>query len=240
MSWSPPPPNWDAVAGRVLDGLFSAIREEMPGYSDSVTVFGSAAIQLCYDEHFTSADVDLMVLSGGDDLRELAGRLGLGRSGSVRAAYGLQICPPQLFRPTPHYMQRAHLEKRHGVNVVVPHVRDILVAKLHRFREEGLRGIAAKDRKAFLRVRELSGGHPTDHEMIEDLRLCEPDLRVPDDGSVNAFRLNVLDLFSELFGRRIDLETEILGPGRESARIRPDHHGSDPGGLLSGLEPTRD
>ncbi len=240
MTWVTPPPKWNTLAGRVLDGLCAGIRNEMPGYAAPVTVFGSAAIQLCYDEHFASADVDLMVLSEGGSLRELAGRLGLGRSGTVRTAYGLQICPPQLFRPTPHYLQRAHVEERHGVPVVVPHVRDILVAKLHRYRIEGQTGIAAKDRRAFQRVRELSGGHPADEEMIEDLRLCEPWLRVPDDGSVNAFRLNVLDLFASIYGRRVDLESEILGPAREAARFRPDRDGPDLGELLSDLEPTRD
>lgn len=238
MSWIVPAPHWDTLAGRILDDFFAALRQEMPDYHEPLTIFGSAAVQLCYDEHFASADVDLMVLSGGEELRDLAARVGVGRSGTSKPVYGLQICPPQMFRPTPHYLQRAHVEQRHGIRVVVPHVRDILVAKLHRFREVGQTGIAAKDRKAFQRVRELSGGHPAEEEMIEDLRLCEPSLRIPDDGSVNAFRLNVLDLFRELYGRKIDLESEILAPAREAARFPPD--GPDPGSLLSDLKPTRD
>lgn len=240
MSWVMPTPNWDTVAGRVLDDFFAAIHRELADYQVPVTIFGSAAIQLCYDEHFASADVDVMVLSSGERLRELAGRMGLGRSRTLKSVYGLQICPPQLFRPTPHYLQRAHVERRHGVTVVVPHVRDILVAKLHRFREEGRSGIAAKDRMAFYRVRELSGGHPTEEEMIDDLRWCEPHLRIPDDGSVNAFRLNVLDLFPEVFGRRLDLESEVLAPARDAARMPPEVHGPDPEVLISGLNPTRD
>lgn len=240
MSWVMPSPKWETVAGRTLDSFFEGLHNEFPDYVGSLTVFGSAAIQLCYDENFLSADVDLMVLSGGDRLRELAGRLGLGRSGKVMVPYGLQICPPQIFRPTPHYILRAHVEKRHGVTVVVPHVRDILVAKLHRFREEGRDGIAAKDRRAFQRVRELSGGHPTEEEMIDDLRACEPEFRIPEDGSVNAFRLNVLDLFTAVFGRRIDLEMEIIAPAREAVRFDPDRDGPDPGPLLSNLEPERE
>lgn len=240
MSWIVPEPRWETVAGRILDDFFKALRQERPDYHEPVTIFGSAAVQLCYDEHFVSADVDLMVLSGGEELRGLASRMGLGRSGTLKPVYGLRICPPQMFRPTPHYLQRAHVEQRHGIRVVVPHVRDILVAKLHRFCEVGQTGIAAKDRKAFQRVRELSGGHPAEEEMIEDLRWCEPSLRIPDDGSVNAFRLNVLDLFPELYGRKIDLESEILAPAREAGRFPPDFQGPDPGGLMAGLNPSRD
>jgi hypothetical protein len=55
----------------------------MPGHDQPLTVFGSPAIQLCYDEHFTSADVDLMVIADGERLPHLAAELGPGRSGTV-------------------------------------------------------------------------------------------------------------------------------------------------------------
>jgi hypothetical protein len=57
----------------------------MPGHDQPLTVFGSPAIQLCYDEHFTSADVDLMVIADGERLPHLAGEPGPGpgRSGTV-------------------------------------------------------------------------------------------------------------------------------------------------------------
>ena len=240
MTWITPAPRWDTLAGHVLDSFCEGIREAMPSYDFPLTLFGSAAIQLCYDEHFTSADVDLMVMAEGERLRSLATHLGLGRSGTVKASYGLQICPPQFFRTTPHYLQRACTETRHGVTVVIPHVRDILLAKLHRSRVDRQEGLVPKDRRAFQRVRELSGGRPNEADVIEDLRLCEPSLRVPGDGSVNSFRLNVLDLFSTIFGRPVDLELEILRPAREAEVVRHGGQGPEIDDLISGLEPTRD
>jgi hypothetical protein len=123
---------------------------------------------------------------------------------------------------------------------VVPHVRDILIGKLHRFRDDGQRGLAAKDRRAFHRVLELCGGRPTDSDMLEDLRLCEANLRVPSDGSVNFFRLNALELFRSIYLRELDLESEIHAPARQA--ISRALGGEDPKieSLLDGLEPTRD
>lgn len=240
MNWTTPAPSWETLAGRLIDAFCEGIREAMPNYDQPLTVFGSAAIQLCFDENFTSADVDLMVIADGERLRLLAGELGLGRSGTVKTPYGLQICPPLLFRPTPHYLQRAHTESRHGIRVVIPHVRDILVAKLHRSRFEGQAGLVAKDRRAFERVREMSSGRPGEEDLIEDLMLCEPSLRLPGDGSMNSFRLNVMDLFTSIYGRAINLESEVLKPARDaelSSAIGEDPAIDD---LLSRLDPTRD
>lgn len=240
MRWECPAPGWDTLAGRVIDRFLAGLSEAIPEYNSPLTVFGSAAIQLCLDDRFTSADVDLMVVSESERLRDLARHLGVGRSGGVSVCYGLQICPPQLFLTTPHYLHRAWVGERQGLTVVVPHVRDILVGKLHRFRDEGQRGIAAKDRRAFEKVRELSDGHPSDSDMLEDLRLCEASLRVPSDGSVNFFRLNVLDLFRTFYQRELDLESEVHAPARHA--ISRALGGGDGGiaSLLDGLEPTRD
>lgn len=139
--------------------FFAAVHAHLPEYDQPLTIFGSAPIQLCMDESFASADVDLMVLEGGEALRRIATESGTACTGMGR--YGVQICPPQLFRPPPHYIQRAHLETRHGLKIIVPHLRDILIAKLHRSRVDGQEGLVPKDRRAFQRVRELSGGHPT-------------------------------------------------------------------------------
>jgi len=239
MKWETPAPDWDTLAGGVIDRFLAGLSEAMPDYDSPLTVFGSAAIQLCLDDQFTSADVDLMVFSERESLRDLAKQVGAGRRGAARLRYGLQICPPQLFLTTPHYLQRAWVERRHGLTVVVPHVRDILIGKLHRFREEGQQGLAPKDRRAYERVRELCG-RPSDLDLVEDLRLCDSYLKIPADGSVNCFRLNALDIFRTIYRRELDLETEVLAPARRSLAEAIGESEAKIETLLDGLDPNRD
>lgn len=212
MNWTPPPPRWDTLAGKVLDSFFAAVHQAMPDYDQPLTIFGSAPIQLCLDEDFASADVDIMVLEGGEKLRRIAAEAGLGRAGTVRTAFGVQICPPLLFNPTPHYLQRAHTEVRQGLTIIVPHLRDILIAKLHRSRMEDQETLIPKDRRAFQRVRELSGGHPTLPEFLQDLVNCESSFRPPHDGGLNSFRFNAENALHEIYGHRLDLKRDILDP----------------------------
>lgn len=240
MSWETPPPVWDTPAGRLLDAFLAALKKDAPGYSEPLTIFGSAAIQLCLDESFTSADVDVMALAGNERLREIAKTAGLGATGSIRAAYGIQICPPQLFRTTPHYLLRARMERRHGIKVILPHLRDVLLAKLHRSRAPGQEGLVPKDRRAFQRVRELCGGHPTEADIIEDLRLCSQDLLIQAAEEPNAFRLNVLDLFRSVFGRGLDIENEILKPARQALGTVQDVDHEEIQRRLASLRPDRD
>jgi hypothetical protein len=218
MNWMPPPPRWDTLAGKVLDSFFAAVHQAMPDYDQPLTIFGSAPIQLCLDEDFASADVDIMVLEGGEKLRRIAAEAGLGRAGNVRSAFGVQICPPLLFNPTPHYLQRAHTELRHGLTIIVPHLRDILIAKLHRSRVEVQEVLIPKDRRAFQRVRELSGGHPTLPEFLQDLVNCESSFRPPHDGGLNSFRFNAENALHEIYGHRLDLKRDILDPASFAAQ----------------------
>jgi hypothetical protein len=240
MKWVMPEPRWDTVAGTLLDAFFRAVRQELPDYDAPLTVFGSAAIQLCLDDEFASANVDLMVILETGRLRGIARGLVVENIGAPRPHYGLQICAPHWFRAAPHYLQRAWTGDRNGLRIVVPHVRDILLAKLHRSRVDGQEGLVAKDRRAFVRVRELCDGHPDTHDVLEDFVLCEPEFRVPTDGSVNSFRLNAMDLFREVFGRDLDLEREVLAPAR--AADIPNGGGDEPQlpELLSELDPDRD
>lgn len=239
MIWEMPQPRWDTTAGRLLDRFLEGVAGEIPDFREPVTVFGSAAIQLCFDDRFVSANVDIMVFHQSVRLRELAQRLGVGRSGKVGSDYGLQICPPALFLSTPHYLQRAWMGERHGMRVVVPHVRDILIGKLHRFREVEQDGLTPKDRRAFERVRELTGGRPSEGDLLEDLQLCGPALRIPGDGTVNNFRLNVLDVFRTVYGRALDIEAEVLEPAR-AAEEGGRSSGFAVREALEGLSPDRD
>jgi hypothetical protein len=240
MSWAIPAPKWDTVAGRILDGFLKTVHESLPDHRQPMTVIGSAVIQLCLDEAFTSADVDVMVLSDAERLRGVADRSGFGGTGtrSNQPAYGVQICPPRFFKPPPHYLQRAHTELRHGIPVVVPHVRDVLIAKLHRFRSESQEGLVLKDSRAFDRVRALCGGRPSVEDLIEDLVQCEAEFRVPVDGSVNAFRLNVLDLFATHYGKKLDIEREIVQP-LKLAEDQVRYFTNEVTRMISELEPER-
>jgi hypothetical protein len=78
MSWMPPPPRWNTLAGEVLDAFFAAVHQALPTYNQPLTIFGSAPIQLCLDEDFASADVDIMVLERGETLLRIAAEAGLG------------------------------------------------------------------------------------------------------------------------------------------------------------------
>ncbi|HBJ84575.1 MAG TPA: hypothetical protein DDZ88_12035 [Verrucomicrobiales bacterium] len=187
MNWSVPPPNWAGAAGRFLDAFFAGLHAQMPDYTEPLTLFGSVPIQLCLDEAFTSADADIMVSGELPKLREVARKLELSAGGSVRPTFGLQLCPRHFFRTTAHYLQRAHVEVRHGVKIIVPHVRDVLIGKLHRSRTPEQEGLATKDIRAFHRVRQLCGGHPTEDDLIEDMLECAPYFRMPEHGEVNYF-----------------------------------------------------
>lgn len=238
MSWETPQPNWKAPAGQIINSFLAKLHQEIPSYSHPLTLFGSAAIQLCLDEEFTSADIDLMAFTDNQVLRDLARAAGVGRSGSLRPDYGIQICPPQLFRTTPHYLLRAQIETRHGLKIIIPHVRDILIGKLHRSRSPEQDGLVAKDRRAFFRVRELSQGHPSEQDLIEDLRLCADDLALRTTEEGNAFRLNAMDLFQMLFQRPLNIQKEILTP--VSQVVAPSLKSSDVENLLKRLQPDRD
>lgn len=206
----------------------------MPDFDGQLTIFGSAPIQLCLDEEFISADADVMVFSHAEELRVIASRETQGSG----LAHGVQVCPAGFFQTTPYYLARAHVETRHGLRVVVPHLRDVLIGKLHRSRFDGQDGLVPKDIRAFHRVRKLCEGHPDEQELLEDLRLCEPFFRAPVAGEVNHFKLNVLDLWSQLFGRTLNVQQEVISQATSAQRLTPPSAGIHI--QLESLRPDRD
>lgn len=240
MNWTVPPPNWSCAAGHVLDAFFAGLHAELPDFTEPLTLFGSVPIQLCLDDSFTSADADIMVSGDPARLRTVARKLELTAGGTLRPVFGLQLCPRYFFRTTAHYLQRAHVEMRHGIKVVIPHVRDVLVGKLHRSRIPEQESMAPKDLRAFQRVRQLCGGHPTEDDLIEDLLDCAPYFRLPEHDDVNYFRLNVEDLWINLFGRKLDVEERILQPLR-TMEAETRHSDDTPiSQMLDNLKPLRD
>lgn len=240
MNWSVPPPNWSGAAGRFLDVFFAGLHAQMPDFAEPLTLFGSVPIQLCLDDSFTSADADIMVSGDLTRLRELARKLEMIAGGSARPAFGLQLCPRHFFRTTAHYLQRAHVETRHGLKIIVPHVRDVLIGKLHRSRTPEQDGLVAKDIRAFHRVRQLCDGHPNEDDLIDDLLECASYFRPPEHGDVNHFRLNVEDLWTGLFAKRLDVEERILKPLRamEAEAGRPNDGSVRQ--MLDDLRPTQE
>lgn len=238
MNWQVPPPCWDTFAGRMLDAFFTRVQQQMPGFEGPLTVFGSAPIQLCVDGDFVSADADVMVLSHAAELRQIAADVVPSKTGPG-VMHGVQVCPADWFRTTPHYLARAHMETRNGLRIIVPHLRDVLIGKLHRARVEGQEGLVPKDLRAFARVRQLCGGRPAEQDLLDDLRACEAYFRPPPAGQIHSFKLNTLDLWRQLFGRDLDVEGEIVSPViQEEAEIYKAFRRVDD--LLEGLRPERD
>jgi len=61
-------------------------------------------------------------------------------------------------------------------------------------------------------VRELSDGHPTLPEFLQDLVNRESSFRPPHDGGLNSFRFNAENALLEIYGHRLDPKRDILDP----------------------------
>jgi hypothetical protein len=180
----------------------------------TITVFGSAPIQICIDSSLTSADVD--VFSDFEHLREIADKAGLGQD---KAAFYVQVSSELNFRTSPRWRNRTQSARIANVTFIFPHPIDILIAKLNRLDE--------KDIRAFEIVRAKTG-HPTEEELIKELQLAV-DLFRPgfDEEQGHDMANNCRRLWPLIFGREIDPRAEIIAP---ALAIRKAGYG----------EPTRD
>ena len=180
----------------------------------TITVFGSAPIQICVDSTLTSADVD--VFSDFEHLREISDKAGLGQD---KAAFYVQVSSELNFRTTMRWRDRAQSARIGKVTFVFPHPIDILIAKLNRLDD--------KDVRAFEVVRAKTG-HPTEAELIKELQLAV-DLFRPsfDEEPGHDIANNCRRLWPLIFGREIDPRAEIIAP---ALAIRKAGYG----------EPTRD
>ena len=165
----------------------------------TVTVFGSAPIQICVDATLTSADVD--VFSDFEPLREIADKAGLGQD---RAAFYLQVSSELNFRTSPRWRDRTQSARIGRVTFVFPHPIDILIAKLNRLDEKDVRAFRAVIAKT---------SHPTEAELIKELQLAV-DLFRPsfDEEQGHDMANNCRRLWPLIFGREIDPRAEIIAP----------------------------
>ena len=180
----------------------------------TITVFGSAPLQICIDSTLTSADVD--VFSDFESLREIADRAGLGQD---RAAFYVQVSSELNFRTTPRWKDRVQSARIGNVTFIFPHPIDILIAKLNRLDDKDVRAFRAVIAKT---------GHPTEAELIKELQLAV-DLFRPsfDEEQGHDMANNCRRLWPLIFGREIDPRAEIIAP---ALAIRKAGYG----------EPTRD
>jgi len=114
----------DTPAGRLLKKLAAALPKNR---EFSITVFGSAPIQICVDSGLTSAYVD--VFSETEDLKDLVERLELGQG---KAEFYCQVSSELNFRTSPRWRTRAKSVRVEGCLLHFPHAIDILIAKLNR------------------------------------------------------------------------------------------------------------
>ncbi len=199
---------------RAAELLHQLVAVLPPDRKFTITVFGSAPLQICIDSTLTSADVD--VFSDFEFLREMADQAGLGQD---RAAFYVQVSSELNFRTTPRWKDRAQSAQIGNVTFIFPHAIDILIAKLNRLDDKDLRAFRAVIAKT---------GHPTEAELIKELQLAV-DLFRPsfDEEKGHDMSNNCRRLWPLIFGREIDPRAEIIAP---ALAIRKAGYG----------EPTRD
>lgn len=198
-------------AGRILRQFISTLPKERPF---TITVFGSAPIQIMVDPNLLSADVD--VFSSAEEMADLVHAAGLDRE---QTDFYIQVSSELNFRTTQRWKGRTQSTQIENVKLVFPHPIDILIAKLNRLDD--------KDVRAFEVVRAKTG-HPTEAELIKELQLAV-DLFRPsfDEEQGHDMADNCRRLWPLIFGREIDPRAEIIAP---ALAIRKAGYG----------EPTRD
>ena len=198
-------------AGLLLRKLISLLPTDR---QFTITVFGSAPLQITIDSGLTSADVDLF--SDWEPLDELVHQH---RLGTGQAEFFIQVASELNFRTSPRWRERAQTISVGNCALRFPHPIDILIAKLQRLDE--------KDLLAFRTVVARTG-HPTEQELIDELQLAV-DLFRPgfDEEAGHDLTDNCRRLWPLIFGRPIDPRQEIIAPALQK---RKEGYG----------EPTRD
>lgn len=188
--------NWECTAGQVLKRLFAALPPAPPV---TITLFGSAPLQLTLEPGFVSADIDLFSESNIVEATVQTAHLGKNSVGVY-----IQCCWEGNFRAGPRWRLRAASLACENVTLIIPHPIDLLIAKLHRYEE--------KDRNAFRLVRERTR-HPTEQELLTELQfavdLYRPNFDEENCGDITA---NTVIMWREMFGRSIDVRQEIIAP----------------------------
>jgi hypothetical protein len=203
--------NLNTRAADLLRKLAAALP---PNAEFTITVFGSAPIQITVDSTLTSADVD--VFSDFEALREAVEKAGLSQE---KTPFYVQVSSELNFRTSPRWKDRTQSTRIGNCTFIFPHPIDILIAKLNRLDEKDLRAFRAVMAKT---------GHPTEAELIAELQMAV-DLFRPsfDEEQGHDLANNCRRLWPLIYGREIDPRQEIIAP---ALAIRKAGYG----------EPTRD
>jgi hypothetical protein len=202
-SWWSAKIDWDTPSGQLLRKFVKSLPKER---SFSLTIFGSAPLQLTVDRSLLSGDVDLFS-DTDDDLTPLVQACGLDKE---RGGFYLEPSYELSFRTSPRWRRRAKAIQFENAILTIPHPVDILIGKLDR--------LAPKDVEAFERVLAVTG-HPTVDEMMTELQNAV-DLFRPsfDESSPNRFIENTERLWKEIYKQQIDVRRAIIEPALERRR----------------------
>ncbi len=206
--------DWNGNAGRRLDE-FARRLPAQPRLT--VTVFGSAPLQLFVESSFLSEDIDLF----GDDMTTafLEQFVTANHWEKGTTDFYIQVCDPLAFKSTINWRDRAIKVERHGHLFHFVHPWDVLVSKLQRLEE--------KDLNAFRLVIGKTG-HPTEDELVRHLQLAV-DLYRPkfdEESARGDMLMNTHLLWQTLWGKDIDVRARIIRPALE--RAEREHRPADP------------
>ena len=195
--------DWNSPAGRLLLEFASFL----PGdRHHSVTVFGSAPLQLGIDPDFLSVDVDIF---SDEDFRELISRHSLGKG--QRAVY-LDQCEPSTFAATPDWPVRAFTARVGKNEFCFPHPIDILVSKLPRLEEKDLAAFRLVFHKTGLPTEEQLKG-----ALMNAVDLYRP--RFAEESHASDIYANTRTVWKELYGKEIEVRNEIVTPALERRKV---------------------
>jgi len=241
MKW-PADIAWNSPAGQLL----SLLGEIVPANRrTSILLFGSAALQVTIAPSVLSEDADVApdVVPYSPDsnkFKNALGRVELAKLirdhklGKGQRKLHLQVNAYEAFDPGSRWGRRVMTVERGNIQITIPHPIDILIAKLHRYE--------AKDLEAFKMVLARTG-FPTAEELLAELRanhrLFKKQERshanMPSQFPESKIAQAVPKLFTELYGKRINVRRDILLPAEQAVAESYNDHKK---GHQSALEET--
>ena len=188
--------NLETPAAAILRVLAAALPQDR---EFTITVFGSAPIQITVDSTLTSADVDVF-----SNFEDLAGIVENARLSQKDTAFYVQVSSELNFRTSPRWKDRTQTALIGNCTFVFPHPIDILIAKLNRLDDKDLRAFEVVIART---------GHPTETELIYELQMAV-DLFRPsfDEEQGHDLANNCRRLWPLIYGREIDPRAEIIAP----------------------------
>jgi hypothetical protein len=194
--------NWSAPAGRLLKKFIAGLPKDRPFV---LNLFGSSPLQLKLDGSFLSGDVDVF---SDQNLEEFVSAQGLGKG---QSSPFIEVVPAHTFIASPLWRQRADCVVLGQVTLYIASPLDVLVGKVKR--------LERKDLDAFELVKAKTGGPSEDvlkaalRDVVDMYRPAFDEEAAGGDAKANTRRL-----WQTIFGRDIDVQTEIIGPALEARR----------------------